>query len=147
MNRAERRRREKAMRRHSKPPNPPPRTNYDAATQCAPQAGAQGAARLFVAIPCYSGSVAACTAKAMMELIALCAERGIWKETHFLGHVPLVQAARNFLAAAFMRSTCTHLLFVDADIGFYADDALKMMGLAADGSPYDVIGGTYAKKI
>lgn len=46
----------------------------------------------------------------------------------------------------FMRSDATHLMFIDADIGFNPDDVLALLTLQSDDSPYDVIGGPYPKK-
>jgi hypothetical protein len=53
----------------------------------------------------------------------------------------LITRARDSLAADFMDSECSHLMFIDADIEFHAEDILSMM--AAD---KDIICGIYPRK-
>ena len=53
----------------------------------------------------------------------------------------LVQRARNVLVARFLETTATHLLFIDADIGWKPKDIIKL--LAAD---KDIAGGIYPMK-
>ncbi len=45
-----------------------------------------------------------------------------------------------------MRSDCTHMLFLDSDIGFNAQDVIMMLALQSDDSPYDVMTAPYPKK-
>lgn len=53
----------------------------------------------------------------------------------------LVTRARNMLVHVFLKSNCTHLLFIDADIAFDAADLVKMIE-----TKVPLIGGLYAKK-
>ena len=53
----------------------------------------------------------------------------------------LIQRARHQILALFLQSTCDRLIFIDADIGFTAEQVLRL--LAHD---RDVIGGMYRKK-
>ncbi|NBO87112.1 MAG: hypothetical protein EBV00_02995, partial [Burkholderiaceae bacterium] len=53
----------------------------------------------------------------------------------------LIQRGRNALAHQFMKTKCTHLLFIDADIKFDANDIIPMV--LAD---KDIICGIYPKK-
>lgn len=53
----------------------------------------------------------------------------------------LIQRARHQIIAFFLQTTCDRLIFIDADIGFTADQVLRL--LAHD---RDVIGGMYRKK-
>jgi hypothetical protein len=57
-----------------------------------------------------------------------------------------VTRARNWLADEFMRSSCTHLLFWDADIEADPNDVLTLLVLADPESEHDVICGAYPKK-
>lgn len=57
-----------------------------------------------------------------------------------------VSRARNTLVDEFFRSDCTHLLFIDSDIGFTPADVLALLILADPASDKDVIGGLYPKK-
>jgi hypothetical protein len=61
-----------------------------------------------------------------------------------LGHLEnasLITLARDFLADEFLTTDCTHLMFIDSDIGFRAEDIVSMV--AAD---KDIILGSYARK-
>ena len=50
----------------------------------------------------------------------------------------IITTARNLLVDAFMRSEATDLLFLDSDINFEAQDALRLLALATD---YPIIAG------
>ncbi len=54
---------------------------------------------------------------------------------------PSVERARNILTANFLESDCTHILFVDADIGFSAEDVAQVSSHAEP-----VVGGLYPLK-
>jgi hypothetical protein len=45
-----------------------------------------------------------------------------------------------------MRSGYTHMMFIDADVGFNPDDVISLLALQSDESDYDIIGGPYPKK-
>src|SRR5687767_14216607 len=49
---------------------------------------------------------------------------------------------RNALVSVFMAGTCSHLLFVDSDMAWRAEDAQKLFDTGKD-----FVGGTYARKI
>jgi hypothetical protein len=53
----------------------------------------------------------------------------------------LVTRARNRIVANFLATTCSHLLFVDADIGFTAKDVDALVR-----GGFDVVGGVYPMK-
>ena len=53
----------------------------------------------------------------------------------------LITRARNSLAYDFMQTDCTHLMFIDADIGFNPHDILQMIN-----GNKDIICGIYPKK-
>lgn len=101
---------------------------------------------IFLAVPMFGGQCNGTFAKSICDLHVLCTAHGIKLDTYFLFNESLIQRARNYCADAFLRSDCTHLLFVDADIGFNAQDVLTMLAMADDESPYDILCGPYAKK-
>ena len=102
--------------------------------------------KLFVATPMYGGACAGMFAKSVADLSALCTNYGIHLQMYFLFNESLITRARNYCCDEFMRSECTHMMFVDSDIGFSPQDVLALMALSSDDSPYDVIGGPYPKK-
>jgi hypothetical protein len=101
---------------------------------------------LFVAAPMYGGQCFGTFTRSMMELGQYCQAYGIKMVTYFLFNESLIQRARNYCVDEFLRSGCSHMLFIDSDIGFKAQDALTLLALQSDDSPYDVIAGPYPKK-
>lgn len=74
---------------------------------------------LFVATPCYGGQVTQRYFHACMSLMLWAIGRGIGIHFETLGRESLITRGRNTLVAKFLdRPTATHLLFIDADIGF-----------------------------
>lgn len=102
--------------------------------------------KLFVAVPMYGGQCAGMFTRSIADLSALCTHYGIQVRFYFLFNESLITRARNYCADEFMRSGDTHMLFIDSDIGFNANDIIAMLALQTDESPYDIIAGPYPKK-
>ena len=105
--------------------------------------------RLFVATPMYGGQCSGQYTRSIMQLALKCSVNGMHMQTQFLFNESLITRARNYLADEFLRSDCTHLLYIDSDIGFDADDALTLLALQdanPDNDEYDVITAAYPKK-
>jgi len=102
--------------------------------------------KLFVAVPMYGGNCAGMFARSIADLSALCVKYSIELKMYFLFNESLIPRARNYCVDEFMRSDCTHFMFIDADIGFQPNDVIALLALQSDESPYDVIGGPYPKK-
>ena len=88
--------------------------------------------RLFVAVPCYACMMTNAFLISLMELQSECVKRGIECSVDFIGNESLVQRARNILAARFLKSAATHLLFVDADIAFRPDAVFRLLDADKD---------------
>ena len=97
--------------------------------------------KLFVATPCYGGQCLGLYAKACLDLQAICIQYGIECRFSFIFNESLITRARNYLVDEFLRSGCTHLLFIDADINFNPQDILALLALDRD-----IVGGPYPKK-
>jgi hypothetical protein len=97
--------------------------------------------RLFVATPCYGGQCLGLYAKSCLDLQATCMQYGIECRFSFIFNESLITRARNYLVDEFIRSECTHLLFIDADIQFNPQDVLALLALDKD-----ISGGPYPKK-
>ena len=98
--------------------------------------------RLYIATPMYGGMAHGSYILAVLELVALLRTHGIQAEYDVVMQESLITRARNNLAASFLgRKECTHLLFIDADVGFNAEDVLLMLRAGKELS-----GGAYAKK-
>ena len=102
--------------------------------------------KLFLGVPMYGGQCAGMFTKSVADLTAMCTNHGIEMRSYFLFNESLITRARNYICDEFMRSDCTHLMFIDSDIGFDPRDVLAMLALQSDDSEYDVIAGPYPKK-
>lgn len=68
-------------------------------------------------------------------------DRGIGYNWQFLYNESLITRARNGLVKMFYQTDCTHLLFIDADISYRAEDIVSMID-----ADKDIICGVYPKK-
>jgi hypothetical protein len=66
---------------------------------------------------------------------------GVETKFSFLFNESLITRARNYLVDEFLRSGYTHMLFIDADVHFNAQDVVALLALDKE-----VIGGPYPKK-
>lgn len=95
----------------------------------------------------YGGQCAGMFAKSTNDLSMLCTIAGIKLKYYFLFNESLVQRARNYVVDEFLRSDCTHLMFIDSDIGFNPRDVLALLAIqASDPDKYNVVTGPYPKK-
>lgn len=101
---------------------------------------------LFVAVPMYGGSCMGIFTRSIADLSAMCTKYGIQVRFYFLFNESLIPRARNYCVDEFLRSGDTHLMFIDADIGFNPNDVIAMLALMDENSPYDVMAGPYPKK-
>jgi hypothetical protein len=79
--------------------------------------------------------------KSSLDLQTTMNKYGIETKFSFLFNESLITRARNYLVDEFLRSEYTHMLFIDSDINYNAQDVLALMALDKD-----VIGGPYPKK-
>lgn len=102
--------------------------------------------RLMVATPIYEGAQGTYV-RAALALALRAQAAGIPVRFEFILYQPSISRARNILAAMFLASDCTHMLFVDADIDFTADDVFSMIR-AMDAHPeVGVLGGAYPRRM
>ena len=93
--------------------------------------------KVFIAIPSYAGV----PVDFLQCLMRLQADPPCNLEIKFLLGDSLVCRARNTLTAAFLKSDCSHLLFIDGDLIFSRDQIGRLL---SHNKP--VIGGFYPKK-
>ena len=97
---------------------------------------------LYLATPCYGGLVNIYFLRAVLALQAACEARGVGLHVELLSNDKQITRARARLAARFLaHGQATHLLFVDADIGFEPANAFRLLD-----SGLDVAGGVYPLK-
>ena len=99
-------------------------------------------ASLFVATPCFGGQVTTHYANSMLRLQTACRAQSVDFEWLMLGGDALITRARADLVAHFLdRPDATHLLFIDADIGFDPAQVFRLLAFDAD-----VTAGAYPAK-
>lgn len=97
--------------------------------------------KLFVATPMYGGLCHGQYAVGLLTSVGVFSKAGIQMQFAYMMNESLITRARNSLAYDFLETDCTHLMFIDADIGFNPADIPPM--LDAD---KDIICGMYPKK-
>ena len=102
--------------------------------------------RLFIATPMYGAQCSGHYARPLADLTALCARWGIGIELSFVMHESLITRARNYLAHRFLASDATHLVFIDADIAFHAEDVLMLLQHSVLHPDHQVVSGSYPLK-
>jgi hypothetical protein len=96
---------------------------------------------VFIATPMYGGMAAGIYTVSMVQLSAIFLRNRIDSLYAVTSSESLVPNARNVLTHQFLESQATHLMWIDADIGFNALDIVSM--LIAD---KDIVCGIYPKK-
>jgi len=97
---------------------------------------------ILVATPCYGGNVTSLYTLSLLGLQRACADLKIGLSFRLIAGDSLITRARNLAVQQFLATPeATHLLFIDADIGFSPEQALAL--LAAD---KDVCGAVYPLK-
>lgn len=105
--------------------------------------------KLFVATPMYGGQCSGMFARSCADLSALCTKYGIQLRYYFLFNESLITRGRNYCADEFLRSGDTHMMFIDSDIGFNANDVIALMAMQSqnpEDDQFDVLCGPYPKK-
>jgi hypothetical protein len=92
--------------------------------------------RIYLATPMYGGQ---CTIGYTSSVLKM--SKSLEFEHMFISNESNIVRARNMLVHTFLKSDCTHLLFVDADVAFEPSGINDL--IAAN---KDVIGGLYPKK-
>ena len=97
---------------------------------------------LAICTPCYGGQVTEKHYVSMISYTIACMKNNMIFSIETMANESLVTRARNNLVAKMMvNPKTTHLMFVDADVGFDAESIYKL--IAHD---KDVVGGIYPKK-
>lgn len=101
---------------------------------------------IFLATPMYGAQCSGMFTRSMAELVTTCQNYGIKLNFYFLFNESLITRARNYCVDEFMRSECTHLLFIDSDIAFKAHDVISMLAVQVADEDKDVVCAPYPKK-
>lgn len=96
---------------------------------------------VFVATPMHAGTCTDGFSLSCISLQKLALMKGIEVDFIFLSGNAMITSARNKLVNLFLKSNFSHLLFIDSDISFNAEQVLEMIL-----SDKDIIGAVYPQK-
>lgn len=81
---------------------------------------------IYIATPAYGEQVSVYYARALARVFAIAASNQIPVTYSAIGNESLITRARNEMAGAFLETSCSHLLFIDADISFDPMDVFTL---------------------
>lgn len=97
---------------------------------------------IFFATPCYGGMITDQYFLSMFKMSQVLMKYGVSFRVTTLRNESLISRARNTLTAMFLEDeSCTHLMFIDADIEFEPDSIIRLIAMDKD-----IIAGAYPKK-
>ena len=99
--------------------------------------------KLFIGIPAYDGKLNIKTAFALAQLMPKAMSLGVSITLSDLSNCSIITMARNALVHEFLKTDCTELLFIDADVIVSPDDILRLMAQSGD---KDITAGAYPRR-
>lgn len=104
--------------------------------------------KIFIATPMYGGQCHGMYTKSTADLAKISQHYEIDTKFFYLFNESLITRARNYCVDEFMRGDYTHLMFIDSDIGFDANDVLSLAAMMDENDPdgKKIMCGPYPKK-
>jgi hypothetical protein len=99
--------------------------------------------KLFIAIPAYDGKVNIKLAYTLAQLMPMALRVGVSVKMGHVSGCSIITMARNMLVDEFLKSDCTDLLFIDADVVATPDQILRLMAQSGD---KDITAGAYPRR-
>ena len=72
--------------------------------------------KLFIATPMYGGMCHGLYTKSLMDTTAVLMNHGIQSQIYYLFNESLITRARNYCCDEFLRSDCTHMIFIEGPV-------------------------------
>ena len=86
--------------------------------------------KIFLGMPMYGGMLTENTMHGLLQLQQWSMAKGVGMRMQSMGNESLITRARNTVVSMMMDATdyvATHLLFIDSDIGFQAENIQRML--------------------
>ena len=83
--------------------------------------------RLFIGLPAYDFKVGVKLAIALAEFCVRAQQHGIQIQISNVSGCSVVSRVRNIIADQFLESDCEHLIMIDSDMTFKADDIFRLL--------------------
>lgn len=99
--------------------------------------------KLFIGIPAYDGKLNIKTAYGLAQMMPEAMRLGVAVTLSDISNCSLITLARNALVHEFLKTDCTELLFIDADVVVTPDDIFRLM---AQGGTQDISAGAYPRR-
>jgi len=96
---------------------------------------------IYFGLPMYGGMCSEATMVGFLKFVVIATKLKIGFSVDVIYNESLIPRARNNLVAKFLASNATHMMFIDVDLAFDADEILKLLC-----NNQDVVGGLYPKK-
>lgn len=88
--------------------------------------------KIMIATPMYGGNCSMHYFNGVLNFVALAYQIKLKFSIETLGNESLISRARNVITDKFMKSDCTHLMWIDADTHFKASDIIELLLLDKD---------------
>ena len=89
--------------------------------------------KIHIALPCYGGQISEATFSSLLRFTIRCVKLGINVAIDTLPNESLITRARNNLAARMLADPqATHIMFIDADIGFDGEALAHLLAVDDD---------------
>jgi len=106
-----------------------------------PYKAAPGRPHVLLATPSYEGAVKSAHLRSLLQSLHALRAEGVAADHLTLNYDCHVDDARNAIVRHFLRTNCTDLVFLDADVSWLADELVQLSLYDAD-----VVAGVYPKK-
>jgi hypothetical protein len=83
--------------------------------------------KLFIGLPAYDFKISVKMAIALAEFCVKAQQHGVSIQISNVSGCSVVSRVRNIIANEFLESQAEHLLMIDSDMTFYADDVFRML--------------------
>ena len=98
--------------------------------------------KIMIGTPMYGGMATHAYIGGLLSNFETLRQNDIKVDWNLMGNESLITRGRNYIADHFLQSDSTHLMWIDADVGFERDAILKLLNYDED-----FVGAAYPKKM